>query len=161
MLDQPQSSLVLPEDLQKAIDSARVNLSILESKCAITNTTNISLLKDNATLIKQQEYVTSQIADLQTTIDKNTAIIAGQNIQIDFTNTTLSSLDTEIENKKTEQTNRENDYNSRLATLVDRENIVKDQEAQLALDRNLQDSIENKFSEKLAKLKDCIDNLIS
>ena len=158
MLDNSATSnIVLPQDLQNAIDNARVNLSLLESKSTVLMATNTGLLKDNATLVKRQEYLTSQVEELQANIEKYSGILSELHTQTDSLSSSNTALNIDIESKKEAQIVLENDYNKRIEDLKTAQDNLDASNQQLTeREQTLESDITN-FNLKVSKLKEVLD----
>ena len=69
-IEQPMSNIILPEDLQNQIIAGRLAIADLETRVSILNAQTNSLRKDNASLTKEQDYLTSENARVRDVLDK-------------------------------------------------------------------------------------------
>lgn len=156
MIEQPSSNVVLPKDVQSAIESARENVSILESRATVLQGANLSMQKDNAKLIKEQEYLQSEIKGLNSQIEKLTeSIVELQKAQGELLSKN-ADIDAEIALKQENQANINNEINSKLQTIKAQSELLESGQIQLEKDQQSLLEEQRAFNAKLSKLKEAL-----
>lgn len=154
MLDQPSSNVTLPEALQSAIDSARENLGITETRNVTLSATNNSLTKDNGTLLKRKDYLESQIVDADTELKKINSSIDAAKKELAISTTAKNKLDKEIAKKIKDQSALDDKSKVKEDELMSREIAIKKREDSAFSKETELVEKENKLEKKLEKLKE-------
>lgn len=156
MLEQPVSNVVLPEDVQSATESARANVSILESKATVLQSANFAMQKDNAKLLKEQEYLQSQVKDSEGQVEKLTAsIVELQKAQGELL-AKKTEIDAEIALKQSNQSNIDAEVASKLQTIKAQTDLLNSGQAQLEKDQQALSDERKAFDGKVSKLKEAL-----
>lgn len=155
-LNQPQPSTALPDDLQKAIDNARVNLANLESKYIILNNQNGSLQKENNSLIKNNDYLGEQIASKEKLIKTIDQQIEDKNKDLGIVSDELQILRKEISHKIADGEEVDKIHKDRELTVYTAEQASKEMLKKLE-DRELKlKSEEEQWAKRVESLKGVI-----
>lgn len=156
---QPQEGVVLPEDVQSALDSARNNVTILEQE-----------EKRLHSVIGQQEY---QIRMHNERIASQEVVLSSLQQSIDLAKKNLQQVLADVKAEEENLSSKKGELNriieeivAKSNDLLDRERNIEKQESELVSNRNMLSQRENDVNEREAsviarekKLKDFVSGI--
>lgn len=158
MLAQPTSNIPLPEEVQNALESARANVSILESKATVLQSANFAMQKDNAKLVKEQEYLQNEIETLTNQVNNLTNSIAEKQAEQADLEASIQKITKDLNDSDTKLKEEWVKYNAGLADLKVAQEKFKEDRDQLDFEVSTFRKTAENFATKVSKLKDVINN---
>lgn len=158
MLDQPTNNIPLPEEVQQSLESARANVSILESKATVLQSANFAMQKDNAKLVKEQEYLQTQNEALSNQVNNLIEVLAEKQGELADLEASIQKITKDINDSDTKLKEEWVKYNANLADLKVAQDKFKEDRDQLDFEVSTFRKTAENFATKVSKLKDVISN---